>query len=347
MAVSSALIVRLARKAALATGMAGAWGLGLHDPVMAADIAGLARSADHCSYADNFAPAAAGQEIGVAAMSKSDAILGGTESALDRIRNQQTGLALPAAATIWRASDSLMAAPSACASSDLVMQSIVQTQPSLTAINPVAQPAQPIILADNQDTFLATQRVEINRTAFSGNWQRVAEAHISGDEALHLIGASAAENENRLQAVNRWVNRNISYAEDRVLWSRRDYWATASETIALGKGDCEDLAILKYQILVALGVDPNNLYLTLARDLVRNADHAVLVVRQGGTYYLLDNASDAILPANVAYDYRPTLSFNSQSAWLHGAVTRAPQLASATYLSVSAISRPRVIGLNR
>jgi hypothetical protein len=71
------------------------------------------------------------------------------------------------------------------------------------------------------------------------------------------------------------------------------------------------------------------MYLTLARDLARNADHAVLVVRQGGRFFLLDNSTDAILPANLSYDYRPTLSFNSQSAWLHGAVARTrPQMVA-------------------
>lgn len=281
------------------------------------------------------------------AMSKSDAILGGTESALDQIRNQQAGLAVPVAASIWRAKDSMMAAPTSCAGAGLLLPPVLQTMPSLTSAAAAAEDAGQIFVAENQDTFLATQRVAINRTTFSRNWDRVADAQLSGEQARRLVGTAVSENVSQLQIVNRWVNRNIGYAEDRVIWSRRDYWATAGETIAAGKGDCEDLAILKYQILVALGIDRRDLYLTLARDLARNADHAVLIVRQGGSYYLLDNATDAILPANVAYDYRPTLSFNSQSAWLHGAVARTPQLAAADYRSVSAISRPRVIGLNR
>lgn len=347
MALAFALTARLARKALLVAGLASASAYGLQSPAMAADIAGFGTSADRCGNLENFAPAAAAQDIAGTTISKSDAILGGSESALDRIRNQQAGLALPGAASIWRSNESMMAAPNPCAGAGLLLPSVLQTPPSLTSGAAPADIPGSFPIADNQDTFLATQRVAINRTAFSRNWDRVADAQISGDQARSLVGAAVRDNASQLQAVNRWVNRNIGYAEDRVLWSRRDYWATARETIAVGKGDCEDLAILKYQILVALGVDRRDLFLTLARDLARNADHAVLIVRQGGSYYLLDNAIDAILPANVAYDYRPTLSFNSQSAWLHGAVTRTPQLASANYLSVSAISRPRVIGLNR
>jgi len=56
------------------------------------------------------------------------------------------------------------------------------------------------------------------------------------------------------------------------------------------------------------------MYLTLARDLARNADHAVLIVRMDGEYFMLDNATDALLPANVSHDYRATMSFNSESA---------------------------------
>ena len=347
MALAFALTARLTRKALLVIGMASAAACGWQGPVMAADLAGLIASAERCTTVENFAPAAPAQDIAGTTMSKSDAILGGTESALDRIRNQQAGLALPGAASIWRSNESMMAAPSPCAGAGLLLPSALQGVPSLTSVAAPADITASFPVADNQDTFLATQRVAINRTTFSRNWDRVADAPISGDQARSLVGGSVGDNLSRLQAVNRWVNRNIDYAEDRAIWSRRDYWATAEETIAIGKGDCEDLAILKYQILVALGVDRRDLYLTLARDLARNADHAVLIVRHGGSYYLLDNATDAILPANVAYDYRPTLSFNSQSAWLHGAVTRAPQLASASYLSVSAISRPRVIGLNR
>ena len=103
----------------------------------------------------------------------------------------------------------------------------------------------------------------------------------------------------------------------------RDYWATAGETLGDGFGDCEDYAILKYQMLAALGFDTRGMYLTLARDLARNADHAVLVVRVDGQHYLLDNATNLVLPADRTYDYRPTMSFSSESDWLHGAAGRS------------------------
>ncbi|GAA0283512.1 hypothetical protein GCM10009127_26260 [Alteraurantiacibacter aestuarii] len=134
--------------------------------------------------------------------------------------------------------------------------------------------------------------------------------------------------------------------EDRDGWGSRDYWATASETLSRRTGDCEDFAILKYQLLLTMGYAAEDMYLTLARDLARNADHAVLIVRQGDRFFMLDNATDAILPANLSYDYRPTISFNSESAWLHGYTAR-PRARNFAHLSVSATLSPRVIGLSR
>ena len=53
------------------------------------------------------------------------------------------------------------------------------------------------------------------------------------------------------------------------------------------------------------------MFLVIARDLARNADHAVLVVRQDGRHWLLDNATDRLLDASGSFDYRPIMSFSS------------------------------------
>lgn len=301
-------------------------------------LAGL--SAQTCSTGAGIVPAAAAPAAPASGMSKSEAILGGTVSALDRIRGQQSGLALPLPG---RARGSRMELAGGvydpCNAAMLILPGQLQSP-----VLPVLASA-PAIQAGS-DAFLATQRIPIRRTTFTRNWARVSGAELAPADVTELLEKETGSGIERLQAVNRWVNHNIAYAEDRAIWSRRDYWATADETLQLGQGDCEDLAIVKYQMLLSLGVRREDLYLTLARDLARNADHAVLIVRQNGRYYLLDNSIDAILPAHVAYDYRPTLSFNSESAWLHSAVAR-PQQTRATYLSVNAAPSPRVIGFSR
>ena len=345
--MAPAPVVRLSSKAFIAIALASAGLCVGHGQASAASFGSMGHAAERCPAAAEFVPAAAGPDLGAPMLSKADAILGGAESALDRIRNQQAGLAVPITKAMWTSSDSIVAAPSGCGTAQLVTPSVFQSSigpsvPSALAMTITARPAPA-----SDETFLATQRIAISHTSFSRNWDRVSEAPISANQAQGLVGAASGAGVNKLQVVNRWVNRNISYGEDRAIWSQRDYWATAQETINRRLGDCEDLAILKYQMLVALGVNRNDLYLTLARDLARNADHAVLIVRQGGTFYLLDNSTDAILPANVAYDYRATLSFSNRSAWLHGAVNRHGQQPTASYLSVSATPSPRVIGLSR
>lgn len=46
-----------------------------------------------------------------------------------------------------------------------------------------------------------------------------------------------------------WVAQNIDYTRD-----EKEYWQTANQTIDRGKGDCEDGAILMYNILIKSGV---------------------------------------------------------------------------------------------
>lgn len=347
MSLARTPVAPLSSKAFFAIVLASAGICVTYGQASAASFAGSGLSGNRCPTATEFVPAAAAPEFSSATVSKSEAILGGAESALDRIMNQQSGLAVPMTKRMWDSPDSITAAPSGCVTAELLMPSVLQSSavpsiPSALAMTTATSPA-----STSDETFLAARRIAINHTSFSRNWDRVSDAPISANLAHNLVGDGVGVGVEKLQSVNRWVNRNISYGEDRAIWSQRDYWATAQETIDRRRGDCEDLAILKYQILVALGVERDDLFLTLARDLVRNADHAVLIVRQGGTFYLLDNSTDAILPANVAYDYRPTLSFSNRSAWIHGAVNRRSQQTAATYLSVSATPSPRVIGLSR
>ena len=76
--------------------------------------------------------------------------------------------------------------------------------------------------------------------------------------------------------------------------------------------------MLKLALLAGAGVRREDIYLTVARDLARNADHALLVVRAEGRFWLLDNNTDRLLDASEAHDYRPILSYSAKGKWLHG-----------------------------
>lgn len=290
-------------------------------------------------------PAAPGQPAHAAEAPKTAAILGGQPSALELIRQQQGQLGPETAPAI--SLSSVRAAPVSYSSSCLTASSL--SRPSLPAVSPATIPVQA-----SSDSFLGSSRVGIRNTPFTDDWQRVSASNLGSTQVETLLGGDRQIGVETLSLVNRWANRSIEYAEDLANYNARDYWATASETLQSGRGDCEDFAILKYQMLAALGFDRREMFLTLARDLVRNADHAVLVVRVDGRNYMLDNATDVLLPATASYDYRPTMSFNTESAWLHGLSTAAttarvtsPRQTQLSYLSDSDRSSARVTGLSR
>ena len=223
---------------------------------------------------------------------KAAALLGVPISSLDRIRMQQSG-----------AVEQTLAPDTSS-----VVSTLSEAQPLQPALNPVHSPAsscdgfqssltpfqqRPSGLygrAHSSDEFLASERVPIRHTSFDAAWNRVRGEQISPDRLAAFLGNHAASGPALLAQVNRWANHNIAYVEDKDLFGRSDFWAGAPTTLALRKGDCEDIAIVKMQMLAAAGVRSEDMFLTIARDLVRNADHAVLVVRTADGFVLLDNA---------------------------------------------------------
>ena len=267
--------------------------------------------------AQPLAPASAPSPV----LSKSAAVLGGASSALDAIRAQQTAIGAPTAvspvalladatanlAGLTPGVDASIAPKGLCAS---LVASRVSPGAGL-AMPQVAVPADP-------DNFLASKRVRIGHTSFDKDWKRVRAETISSTQLKRYFGSLPASRTDSLAAVNRWVNQRIAYAEDRDQYGVADYWAGARRTLKAGRGDCEDIALTKMQILAAAGVPRKDMILTIARDLARNADHAVLIVRTDDGYRLLDNATDEVLDAAPQHDYRAILSFGDETRWLHG-----------------------------
>lgn len=242
--------------------------------------------------------------------SKSVAILGGQPSALDLIRlSQQAGeVALDAPRDELAAVEVQPPVSLAPAAGGMRLEA-TGCEPAL---------ARPRTTALTGDDFLASKRLTIGRTAFDSDWQRVSHDRISGNRYRRLLGGARSDPLATLNSVNSWVNQRIAYTEDRDLFARADFWAGATRTLKLRRGDCEDIALTKMQLLAAAGIPREDMILTIARDLVRNADHAVLIVRHDGRYFMLDNASDEVFDASGSHDYRPVLSFGNNETWLHG-----------------------------
>lgn len=64
----------------------------------------------------------------------------------------------------------------------------------------------------------------------------------------------------QLSKVNEIANK-LNYATDRQHWKQENYWATLLETFGTSYADTEDIAFLKYILLVKLGFDPEKLQL--------------------------------------------------------------------------------------
>jgi len=114
----------------------------------------------------------------------------------------------------------------------------------------------------------------------------------------------------RLGWLNRAVNMSIKPASDWVQYGDADYWASPLQTLASGKGDCEDYAIVKYVALRALGVETVNLRIVIVQDDKRGTQHAVVAVRQEQQWLILDNLTMTIITAEDARNYHPLFTLN-------------------------------------
>jgi len=173
----------------------------------------------------------------------------------------------------------------------------------------------------------------VGGTPLDGMWRRASEQGTSVAQWAEPLRGAGEDRETMIRQVNRWVNRRIDFADDARSSGRADHWQTASESLRSGRGDCEDYALAKLQLLAALGVPRDDMYLVLVRDLVRRQDHAVLAVRLDGRFVILDNNTDRLLEGDDVQDYRPVISYSGRRRWVHGFArdpAQAPmQIASA------------------
>ena len=240
--------------------------------------------------------------------SQSAAILGGAPSMLEKMRAAQAtgGVQAPLMANAAHIAAPENNGSANCALATEEIAAPFAATPSFT-------------VPDN--AILGTMSVSIKHTPFDSDW-----AAVNGKQASHKMQRTLAATGARksgapmaqVEAVNRWVNRTIEFGEDRDVYGRADYWAPASETFRRGIGDCEDLAIAKMELLSALGISRDRMRLVVARDLVRNADHAVLVVMLSDGAVMLDNMTDRLLDARLPNEYRPIMSFSQNAKWVHG-----------------------------
>lgn len=119
----------------------------------------------------------------------------------------------------------------------------------------------------------------------------------------------------QMQAINRFLNGWRHIPEDDPANSDGE-WASPLEFISNGGGS-RDFAIMKYASLKELGFDPKSMRIVVARDVLRNKDHAVLSVGLRGKRYVLDSLNDTILEERLVNYYVPLYSVNEKTRWAH------------------------------
>jgi predicted transglutaminase-like cysteine proteinase len=123
----------------------------------------------------------------------------------------------------------------------------------------------------------------------------------------------------RLERVNQLVNSAIMYASDLSLHGQLDRWSAPLATLKLGRGDCEDYAILKYQLLVESGVRTSDLKIVLVRDTSVRIDHAVLSARVGKEWFVLDNRRSGFYAERDLPHYMPLFALDREGVKLFAA----------------------------
>ena len=243
--------------------------------------------------AAGFASPASAESVS-ARWSKSEALIG-QPSALQAILASQGGQALP----------------------NRTPQPMSLSRPAITAQYLIERRADEGATSGRPDVF-GSVALSVSKTPLDDDWRRAGTSGIAGAAALFAGSLAETDEVARLEAVNRYVNDRVRFVDDQVQFGRADVWMSASETLRRGKGDCEDYAIAKMQMLRRAGFADRDLYVVIVRDLVRRADHAVLVARANGRMYVLDNGTDKLLDTASVSDYRPIMTFASKGSWTHG-----------------------------
>ncbi|HWA61757.1 MAG TPA: transglutaminase-like cysteine peptidase [Caulobacteraceae bacterium] len=195
------------------------------------------------------------------------------------------------------------------------------------AAGPAPDPADPAALDALIDSLLASRppdlfgltTVRLGSTVYDEVWREAASSPMPEGDADLDAAVSAMRTlsvRDRVLAANAWVNARIRYAPDPVLTNH--HWGTLAKGLAEGRGEREDIAIAKLQLLAAAGVPRRDMFLVLVRDWAEVKDDAVLAVRDGDEVYVLGSRQDAPIDPARTERYFPTFALGSDGAWIFG-----------------------------
>lgn len=142
-----------------------------------------------------------------------------------------------------------------------------------------------------------------------------------------LVGAAPLDRAARIREINAAFNK-WPYKLDHELFGVSEYWATPAEFLSRS-GDCEDYAIAKFFALRELGFGNDELRIVALMDRIRGIGHAVLAVREGADFLVLDNLTDLVFSHTRYTHYDPQYSVNETTRWAHVKAPRKPAVTPA------------------
>ena len=118
----------------------------------------------------------------------------------------------------------------------------------------------------------------------------------------------------KLKIVNDYFNK-LKYKSDINNWKKNDYWATPSEFLFSGAGDCEDYAIAKYFTLKKLGIKEEKLKLVYAKLVKNDQAHIVLSYshKPNNVPIILDNINKKLKLSSNRKDLKQMRDIQSQT----------------------------------
>jgi len=142
---------------------------------------------------------------------------------------------------------------------------------------------------------------------------------------LKIVEAVKAQTgRNRIAEANRDINAVVRYVTDYAQFGELDRWTTPLQTLASGRGDCEDYAIAKYAVLHRAGFAEQDMRLVLVHDRAVRADHAVLAVRHEGKWLILDNRHSVLNEDGEQRQFTPLFALDQDGVKLFAAPYGGP-----------------------
>lgn len=144
----------------------------------------------------------------------------------------------------------------------------------------------------------------------------------------------------KIETANRLINTAIRYMSDLAQHSIVDVWSTPLVSLGTGRGDCEDYAIAKYVLLRDTGIAEKDMRILLVRDRKVHEDHAVLSVRDGDSWKVLDNRYPALVVDGELSHFTPLFALDNGGVNLFASpyLSQRQNVNATPVLPASAIS---------